>query len=202
MMQSTFPLLSLAIWCPIAFGLFVLAFGRDENPALVRSVSLLGSIISFLVTLPLLQQFDKSAHGMQFVEKANWIERFNIHYFLGVDGISLWFVLLTAFITVIVVIAGWEVIEKRVAQYMGAFLILSGLMIGVFCALDGLLFYVFFEATLIPMFIIIGVWGGANRVYAAIKFFSLYIAGFVADAGRDPVPVFQIGRQLRNPRLA
>ncbi len=177
MMQSTFPLLSLAIWCPIAFGLFVLAFGRDENPALVRSVSLLGSIISFLVTLPLLQQFDKSAHGMQFVEKANWIERFNIHYFLGVDGISLWFILLTAFITVIVVIAGWEVIEKRVAQYMGAFLILSGLMIGVFCALDGLLFYVFFEATLIPMFIIIGVWGGANRVYAAIKFFLYTLLG-------------------------
>jgi NADH-quinone oxidoreductase subunit M len=177
MMQSTFPLLSLAIWCPIAFGLFVLAFGRDENPALVRSVSLLGSVISFLMTLPLLQQFDKSAHGMQFVEKANWIERFNIHYFLGVDGISLWFVLLTAFITVIVVIAGWEVIEKRVAQYMGAFLILSGLMIGVFCALDGVLFYVFFEATLIPMFIIIGVWGGANRVYAAIKFFLYTLLG-------------------------
>jgi NADH-quinone oxidoreductase subunit M len=177
MMQSTFPLLSLAIWCPIVFGLFVLAFGRDDNPGLVRGVSLLGSIISFLVTLPLLRQFDNGAHGMQFVEKANWIERFNVHYYLGVDGISLWFVLLTAFITVIVVIAGWEVIEKRVAQYMGAFLILSGLMIGVFCALDGLLFYVFFEATLIPMFVIIGVWGGANRVYAAIKFFLYTLLG-------------------------
>ncbi len=177
MMQSTFPLLSLAIWCPIAFGLFVLTFGRDDNPALVRSVSLLGSIISFLVTLPLIQQFDKTAHGMQFVEKAAWIERFNVNYFLGIDGISIWFILLTAFITVIVVIAGWEVIEKRVAQYMGAFLILSGLMIGVFCALDGLLFYVFFEATLIPMFIIIGVWGGPNRVYAAIKFFLYTLAG-------------------------
>jgi NADH-quinone oxidoreductase subunit M len=177
MMQSTFPLLSLAIWCPIAFGLFVLAFGRDDNPGLVRGVSLLGSIISFLVTLPLLRHFDNSAHGMQFIEKANWIERFNVHYYLGVDGISLWFVLLTAFITVIVVIAGWEVIEKRVAQYMGAFLILSGLMIGVFCALDGLLFYVFFEATLIPMFVIIGVWGGANRVYAAIKFFLYTLLG-------------------------
>jgi NADH-quinone oxidoreductase subunit M len=176
-MQSTFPLLSLAIWCPIAFGLFVLAFGRDDNPALVRAVSLLGSIISFLVTLPLIQQFDKAAHGMQFVEKAAWIERFNVNYFLGIDGISIWFVLLTAFITIIVVIAGWEVIEKRVAQYMGAFLILSGLMIGVFCALDGLLFYVFFEATLIPMFIIIGVWGGANRVYAAIKFFLYTLLG-------------------------
>ena len=177
MMQSTFPLLSLAIWCPIVFGLFVLAFGRDENPGLVRGVSLIGSIVSFLVTLPLYTQFDKAAHGMQFVEKASWIERFNVHYLLGVDGISVWFVLLTAFITVIVVIAGWEVIEKRVAQYMGAFLILSGLMIGVFCALDGLLFYVFFEATLIPMFIIIGVWGGANRVYAAIKFFLYTLLG-------------------------
>jgi NADH-quinone oxidoreductase subunit M len=177
MMQSTFPLLSLAIWCPIAFGLFVLAFGRDENPALVRSVSLIGSIVSFLVTLPLVSQFDKAAHGMQFVEKTSWIERFNVNYYLGIDGISVWFVLLTAFITIIVVIAGWEVIEKRVAQYMGAFLILSGLMIGVFCALDGLLFYVFFEATLIPMFIIIGVWGGQNRVYAAIKFFLYTLLG-------------------------
>jgi len=177
MMQSTFPLLSLAIWCPIAFGLFVLAFGRDENPGLVRAMSLIGSIISFLVTLPLISQFDKAAHGMQFVEKAAWIDRFNVNYFLGIDGISVWFVLLTAFITVIVVIAGWEVIEKRVAQYMGAFLILSGLMIGVFCALDGLLFYVFFEATLIPMFIIIGVWGGANRVYAAVKFFLYTLLG-------------------------
>ena len=177
MMQSTFPLLSLAIWCPIAFGLFVLAFGRDENPALVRSVALIGSIVSFLVTLPLVSQFDKAAHGMQFVEKTSWIERFNVNYYLGIDGISVWFVLLTAFITIIVVIAGWEVIQKRVAQYMGAFLILSGLMIGVFCALDGLLFYVFFEATLIPMFIIIGVWGGQNRVYAAIKFFLYTLLG-------------------------
>jgi NADH-quinone oxidoreductase subunit M len=177
MMQSTFPLLSLAIWLPIAFGVFVLAFGRDSNPGLVRGVSLLGSIASFLATLPIIQGFDNAAHGMQFVEKASWIERFNIFYSLGIDGISLWFVPLTAFITIIVVIAGWEVIEKKVAQYMGAFLILSGLMIGVFCALDGLLFYVFFEATLIPMFIIIGVWGGQNRVYAAVKFFLYTFLG-------------------------
>jgi NADH-quinone oxidoreductase subunit M len=177
MMQSTIPFLSLAIWSPIVFGLLVLALGRDDNPGLVRGLALLGSVVSFLVTLPLLKYFDNAAHGMQFVEKTNWIERFNIHYLLGIDGISLWFVLLTAFITVIVVIAGWEVIEKRVAQYMGAFLILSGLMIGVFCALDGMLFYVFFEATLIPMFIIIGVWGGANRVYAAIKFFLYTLLG-------------------------
>ncbi len=177
MMQSTSFLLSLAIWCPIAFGIFVLAFGRDENPAITRGIALFGSFVSFLVTLPLIQKFDNAAHGMQFVEKFEWIRRFNINYFLGIDGISLWFIPLTAFITVIVVISAWEVIEKRVAQYMGAFLILSGLMIGVFCALDGLLFYAFFEATLIPMFIIIGVWGGANRVYAAIKFFIYTLLG-------------------------
>ncbi len=171
MMQSTLPLLSLAIWCPILFGILVLVCGRDDNPAIVRGVSLLGAIASFLVTLPLISHFDNAAHGMQFVEKAAWIERFNVFYSLGIDGISLWFLPLTAFITVIVVIAGWQVIEVKVSQYMGAFLILSGLMIGVFCALDGVLFYVFFEATLIPMFIIIGMWGGANRVYAAVKFF-------------------------------
>jgi NADH-quinone oxidoreductase subunit M len=177
MMQSTFPLLSLAIWLPIAFGIFILAFGRDSNPQLTRAVSLIGSIVSFLVTLPLIKQFDNAAHGMQFVEKAKWIDIFNINYSLGVDGLSMWFVVLTAFITIFVVIAAWEVIEKRVAQYMGAFLILSGLMIGVFCALDGLLFYVFFESTLIPMFIIIGVWGGPNRVYASIKFFLYTFLG-------------------------
>jgi len=177
MMQSTVPFLSLAIWCPIVFGFFVLAFGRDDHPAFVRGASLIGSMASFLVTLPLFFHFDNAVHGMQFVEKMAWIERFNIHYFLGIDGISLWFVVLTAFITVIVVIAGWQVIEKRLAQYMGAFLILSGMMIGVFCALDGLLFYAFFESTLIPMFIIIGVWGGPNRIYAAIKFFLYTLIG-------------------------
>ncbi len=171
MMQSTFPLLSLAIWLPIAFGVFVLAIGRDDKPVVARSVALIGSILSFLVTLPLVQNFNNAAHGMQFVENLKWIEIFNINYTLGIDGLSMWFVVLTAFITIFVVVAAWEVIEKRVGQYLGAFLILSGLMIGVFCALDGLLFYVFFESTLIPMFIIIGVWGGANRVYASIKFF-------------------------------
>ncbi|WP_061533765.1 NADH-quinone oxidoreductase subunit M [Collimonas arenae] len=177
MMQSTFPLLSLAIWCPVAFGILVLAVGRDDNPTLVRWLSLLGAAVSFVVTLPIVRQFDNGFHGMQFVEKAAWIDRFNINYHLGIDGLSLWFVPLTAFITVLVVISAWQVIEKKVAQYMGAFLILSGLMIGVFCALDGMLFYVFFEATLIPMFIIVGVWGGANRVYAAIKFFLYTLMG-------------------------
>lgn len=177
MMQSTFPVLSLAIWLPIAFGLFVLAIGRDDNAPLVRAVSLVGALISFVATLPLISGFTNGFHNMQFTERMEWIGRFNINYFLGIDGLSLWFVPLTAFITVIVVIAGWEVIEKRVAQYFGAFLILSGLMIGVFTALDGLLFYVFFEATLIPMYIIIGIWGGANRVYAAFKFFLYTLAG-------------------------
>ncbi|HEV7856137.1 MAG TPA: NADH-quinone oxidoreductase subunit M [Herminiimonas sp.] len=177
MMQSTFPLLSLAIWLPIAFGIFILAFGRDDNPKVARTAALVGALASFLVTLPLVSQFNNAAHGMQFVEKAKWIDIFNINYSLGIDGLSMWFVVLTSFITVFVVISAWEVIEKRVAQYMGAFLILSGLMIGVFCALDGLLFYVFFESTLIPMFIIIGVWGGPNRVYASIKFFLYTFLG-------------------------
>lgn len=177
MMQSTLPFLSIAIWLPIAFGLLVLAVGRDDNPGLPRKLALVGSLISFLATLPLVANFDAAAHGYQFVEHAAWITRFNIFYSLGIDGISLWFIPLTAFITVIVVITGWEVIEKRVGQYMGAFLILSGLMIGVFSALDGMLFYVFFEATLIPMFIIVGVWGGANRVYAAIKLFLYTLMG-------------------------
>jgi NADH-quinone oxidoreductase subunit M len=177
MMQSHFPLLSLAIWLPIFFGLLVLAVGSDRNPGTARLLSLLGSIVSFLVTLPIVANFDNAAHGMQMVEHAPWISSFNIFYALGIDGISLWFVPLTALITVIVVIAGWQVIEKKVSQYMGAFLILSGAMIGVFCALDGLLFYVFFEATLVPMFIIIGVWGGSNRMYAAIKFFLYTFLG-------------------------
>lgn len=169
--------LSFAIWLPIFFGVLVLASGSDRNPGYVRWMSLIGSLVSFVITLPLITRFDKSTAAMQFVEKSTWIERFHISYYLGVDGISMWFVVLTAFITVIVVISAWEVITERVAQYMAAFLILSGLMIGVFAALDGLLFYVFFEATLIPMYIIIGVWGGLNRVYAAIKFFLYTLLG-------------------------
>src|SRR5574343_229589 len=170
-------LLSLAIWTPIAFGVILLALGRDEQARAVRWLALIGALVSFLVTLPLLQGFDNSTAAMQFVEKSSWIERFNVNYHLGVDGISFWFVLLTAFINVIVVIAGWEVIERKVNQYMAAFLILSGLMIGVFCALDGILFYVFFEATLIPMSLIIGIWGGPNKIYAAFKFFLYTLMG-------------------------
>lgn len=169
--------LSLAIWTPIIFGLVILPLGRDSQASLARWLALAGSVLGFLVTLPLYTGFQAGTAQMQFVEKAPWIERFNIYYHLGVDGISLWFVLLTAFITIIVVIAGWEVIQKKVNQYMAAFLILSGLMIGVFAALDGLLFYVFFEATLIPMYLIIGVWGGPNRIYAAFKFFLYTLMG-------------------------
>ena len=170
-------LLSLAIWMPIAFGVLLLVLGRDEQARSVRWIALIGAVASFLVTLPLYDGFKLGTAAMQFVEKAPWIERFNVNYHLGVDGISLWFVLLTAFINVVVVIAGWEVITRRVNQYMGAFLILSGLMIGVFCALDGLLFYVFFEATLIPMYLIIGIWGGPNKIYAAFKFFLYTLLG-------------------------
>ncbi|MDZ7866634.1 NADH-quinone oxidoreductase subunit M [Acidovorax sp.] len=170
-------LLSLAIWVPIAFGALLLAVGRDEHAPAVRWLALLGSVIGFLVTIPLYQGFELGTAAMQFVEKAEWIERFNVHYHLGVDGISFWFVPLTAFITVIVVIASWEAITERVNQYMGAFLILSGLMIGVFSALDGILFYVFFEATLIPMYLIIGIWGGPNKIYAAFKFFLYTLLG-------------------------
>ncbi len=176
-MHNTLPWLSLAIWLPILFGVLILGAGRDRNANVVRTVALAGSLVSLLVTLPLYGGFDAAQAGLQFVEKSAWIERLNAHYHLGVDGLSVWFVILTAFITVIVVIAGWEVIESRVAQYYAAFLILSGLMIGVFAAADGLLFYIFFEATLIPMYIIIGVWGGANRVYAAFKFFLYTLAG-------------------------
>ncbi|MDO8418936.1 MAG: NADH-quinone oxidoreductase subunit M [Rubrivivax sp.] len=170
-------LLSVAIWLPIAFGVLLLAVGRDDNAGPVRAIALVGALASFFVTLPLVTRFDTGTASMQFVEKLPWIERFNLHYHLGVDGLSLWFVPLTAFITVIVVIAAWEVVTERVASYMGAFLILSGLMVGVFCALDGMLFYVFFEATLIPMYIIIGVWGGPRRVYAAFKFFLYTLLG-------------------------
>ena len=170
-------LLSVAIWLPILVGALLLALGRDEQVASVRWLALAGAVASFLVTLPLISRFDAASAAMQYQEKLPWIERFQVFYHLGVDGISVWFVPLTAFITIIVVVSAWEVITERVNQYMGAFLILSGLMVGVFSALDGLLFYVFFEATLIPMYIIIGMWGGPRRVYAAFKFFLYTLLG-------------------------
>jgi len=170
-------LLSAAIWIPIAFGLVLLALGNDRSPGVIRGIALVGALIGFLVTLPIVARFDPSTAEMQFVERRVWIDLLDAYYHLGVDGISVWFVVLTAFITVIVVIAGWEVIEENVAAYMASFLMLSGLMVGVFTAMDGLLFYVFFEATLIPMYVIIGVWGGPRRVYAAFKFFLYTLAG-------------------------
>ncbi|MEY3469361.1 MAG: NADH-quinone oxidoreductase subunit M [Betaproteobacteria bacterium] len=170
-------LLSLAIWTPIAFGIVLLAFGRDEHANVVRWIALIGALFGLAVTIPIYHNFEIGTSALQMLESGLWIARFNIFYRLGVDGLSLWFVILTAFITVVVIIAGWEVITERVNQYMGAFLILSGLMIGVFCAIDGMLFYVFFEATLIPMYLIIGIWGGPNKIYAAFKFFLYTLLG-------------------------
>ncbi|MCK0508878.1 NADH-quinone oxidoreductase subunit M [Aromatoleum anaerobium] len=171
------PFLSLAIWVPILGGLLVLATGSDRNAPLARFLAMLVAIAGFLVTLPLYSQFDASTSAMQFVEILPWIPRFNINYHLGVDGISVLFILLNAFITIMVVIAGWQVIREKVAQYMAAFLIMSGLMNGIFSALDAVLFYTFFEASLIPLYLVIGIWGGANRVYAAIKFFLYTLLG-------------------------
>jgi NADH-quinone oxidoreductase subunit M len=170
-------LLSLAIWVPIVAGALVLAVGGDERAPLQRWLALAGAVLGFAVTLPLYGSFDASSAAMQFVELAPWIQSFNVNYHLGVDGISVLFILLNSFITITVVVAAWTVVETRVGQYLAAFLVLSGLLNGVFSALDAVLFYVFFEATLIPMFIIIGIWGGPNRVYAAVKFFLYTLAG-------------------------
>jgi NADH-quinone oxidoreductase subunit M len=176
-MSTGLPLLSLAIWIPIVAGMVVLATGSDRNARLARHIALAGAVLGFAVTLPLYARFDAAARDFQFVELRPWIETFNVNYHLGIDGISLLLILLNSFTTVLVVIAGWDIIRERVAQYLASFLFLSGVMNGVFCALDALLFYVFFEATLIPMFIIIGVWGGPNRVYAAVKFFLYTLLG-------------------------
>jgi len=172
--MASLPLLSLSIWVPIAAGVAALAVRGDER---VRWIALAGAVLGFLVTIPLYTGFDIQASGFQFVEQKAWIDRFNVYYHLGVDGISVLFILLNSFITILVVIAGWRVIESRVAQYYAAFLMMSGMLNGVFAAMDALLFYVFFEATLIPMFIIIGIWGGPNRVYAAVKFFLYTLLG-------------------------
>jgi NADH-quinone oxidoreductase subunit M len=170
-------LLSLAVWVPILAGALVLAVGGDERAPLQRWLALGGAVLGFAVTLPLYAGFDASSAAMQFVELAPWIQSFNVNYHLGVDGISVLFILLNSFITITVVVAAWTAVETRVGQYLAAFLVLSGLLNGVFSALDAVLFYVFFEATLIPMFIIIGIWGGPNRVYAALKFFLYTLFG-------------------------
>lgn len=170
-------LLSFAIWLPVLAGIIVLAFSSEKNPNATRWLAFLGGVASFLVTIPLYTHFNFSNGGFQFQESFKWIPAFNINYHLGVDGIAIPLILLTSFTTVIVIISAWEVIEKRVAQYMAAFLIMSGLMIGVFSALDAILYYVFWEAMLIPMFLVIGIWGGPNRVYATIKFFLYTLLG-------------------------
>ena len=169
--------LSLAIWVPIVFGVAVLALGNDRNPAPARWTALAGSILGLLVCVPLWTGFDLRSGGMQFEEMAPWIARFNVNYHLGVDGISMPLILLNSLMTVLVVVAHWEVITEKVSQYLAAFLVMSGLINGTFAALDAILFYVFFEAMLIPMFLIIGVWGGPNRVYAAVKFFLYTLLG-------------------------
>ncbi len=178
-MPADFPILSLAIWLPIIGGILVLTANDDKHAPMARVMSLVVSILTFIVTIPLYTQFDTNIYQMQFGEMHSWISTFNINYNLGIDGISMPLILLTSFTSVFVIIAGWEVIKTNVAQYMAAFLIMEGLMIGVFCALDTMLFYVFWEAMLIPMFLIIGIWGGANRVYATIKFFLYTFLGSV-----------------------
>ena len=175
--MATLPLLSLVIWVPIVAGLAVLATGDDRNASVARWIALLGALIGFFLCIPLYNNFDSQFSGMQFSEMHPWIESLNVNYHLGVDGISLLFILLNSFTTVLVVIASWRVIDKKVAQYFAAFLFMSGLMNGVFAALDAILFYVWWEAMLIPMFIIIGLWGGPNRVYAAVKFFLYTLLG-------------------------
>ncbi|MES9961270.1 MAG: NADH-quinone oxidoreductase subunit M [Sedimenticola sp.] len=177
-MFADWPILSLTIWLPIIGGILVLASG-DKAANATRWTALVVAILTFVVSLPLYSSFDPSTADMQFVERTPWISLFNIEYYLGVDGISMPLIILTTFITVFVIIAGWEVIQYKPSHYMAAFLIMEGVMVGVFCALDAMLFYVFWEAMLIPMFLIIGVWGGPNRVYATIKFFLYTFFGSV-----------------------
>ncbi len=178
-MFADWPLLSLVVWLPILGGLVVLASGSDKSAVEAKVVALLFAIVTFLVSIPLFTEFDPGTAAMQFEERRPWIPGWNIYYHLGVDGISMPLILLTTFSTVLVIIAGWEVIRYRAAQYMAAFLFMEGLMNGVFAALDAALFYVFWEAMLIPMFIVIGIWGGPNRVYATIKFFLYTFLGSV-----------------------
>ena len=170
-------ILSILIWLPVLGGILILSTGGDRNAQLARKIALGFSVGTFLLSLSIYADFDINTASMQFVERYRWIEALHIQYFLGVDGISMPLIILTTLLTIIVVIAGWEVITKRVAQYMASFLIMEGLMIGVFSSMDAILFYLFWEAMLIPMFLIIGVWGGSNRVYAAIKFFLYTLVG-------------------------
>lgn len=177
-MFADLPILSLTIWIPIIGGILVLASG-DKVANASRWTALIVAILTFIVSLALYVGFDPTTAQMQFVEQSPWVPYFNIEYHLGVDGISMPLIILTTFITIFVIIAGWEVIQYKPSSYMAAFLIMEGVMVGVFSALDAMLFYVFWEAMLIPMFLIIGVWGGPNRVYATIKFFLYTFFGSV-----------------------
>ena len=177
-MASNWPILSILIWLPILGGVAVIAAGA-QRAALSRILALLISVLTFVFSIFLLTSFDTSTFYMQFTETSAWIPAFDIYYSLGVDGFSVPLIMLTTFFGVLVVIAGWESIQENVHQYMAAFLIMEGLMVGVFCALDALLFYVFFESMLIPMFLVIGMWGGPRRVYATIKFFLYTFLGSV-----------------------
>ncbi len=168
--------LSLVVWLPIVGGLLVLVAGNRADET-ARKIALGISIATFISSVSLYLKFDSTTPAFQFVENHKWVETFNINYSLGIDGFSLPLILLTAFLTVLVIVGSWRVVQYRVAQYMAAFLMLEGLMIGVFSALDAILFYIFWEGMLIPMFLIIGVWGGENRVYATIKFFLYTLIG-------------------------
>ncbi len=176
-MPTSSYILSLTIWVPILAGVLVLFLHHEAQKPAARVVALVGSMLGLLVAIPLWSGFDNASAAMQFVERTAWISRYNIHYALGVDGISMLFVLLNSFTTVLVIISSWQVIQEKVSQYLAAFLIMSGLINGVFAATDAILFYLFFEAMLIPMFLIIGVWGGPRRVYAAVKFFLYTLLG-------------------------
>lgn len=178
-MFANLPILSLTIWIPIVGGILVLAASKENQVSLAKFLALIVSVLTFIATIPLYTQFDSGTFQMQFIEMHPWITAFKINYHLGVDGISMPLIILTSFSTVLVVIAGWEVIQYKIAQYMAAFLIMEGLMIGVFASLDSILFYVFWEGMLIPMFLIIGIWGGTRRVYATIKFFLYTFLGSV-----------------------
>lgn len=177
-MTVDWQILSALIWLPIIGGVAVLLIG-DRNKDIAKTVALSVAMATLYLCIPLYIAFDNTSASMQFTEQFVWIESFNINYHLGIDGIALPLIMLTALMTVLVVLAGWEVIKQRPAQYMAAFLIMEGLMIGVFAALDAILFYIFFEAMLIPMFLIIGIWGGPNRIYATIKFFLYTFLGSV-----------------------
>jgi len=173
------PFLSLIIWTPILGGVWLFMVAGERVPGISKRIALSASLLTFLFSLPLYSQFDPTTHVMQFVERGQWIAAFGIEYHLGVDGISMPLIILTTFTTVLVIIASWQVITEKVAHYMAAFLILEGLMAGAFAAQDAILFYVFWEALLIPMFLIIGIWGGQRRVYATIKFFLYTFLGSV-----------------------